>query len=148
VIVRLTVLAPEQGRGTFSLRLPFAAGRAPDAKLRIQHERVSRRHCEFFEQEGTVHVRDLGSTNGTMVDDVPVDPALPMALAPGAVIRLGHVSIRIDYDPFAEAPTMALDADTASRLALPNATGAAGGDPDGPTTDGELERFLRRLTGM
>lgn len=175
MIVHLTVLAPETGRGTFSLRLPFTAGRAADAKLRIQHERVSRRHCEFFEQDGVVFLRDLGSTNGTLVDDAPVDPEVPLALAPGAVIRLGHVAVRIDYDPFAEAPTAALDSATAARLGLsagsrvaadrsgvgpcgdgspggtdPDRTDPNGGDPDrasvdGATTDVELERFLRRL---
>jgi hypothetical protein len=146
VIVHLTVLAPETGRGMFSLRLPFTAGRAADAKLRVQHERVSRRHCEFFEQDGVVFLRDLGSTNGTLVDDAPVDPAVPLALATGAVIRLGHVTVRIDYDPFAEAPTAALDAATAARLGLSTGGGAVvdgsgvggcgDGSPDGTNSKG------------
>jgi predicted component of type VI protein secretion system len=136
VIVHLTVLAPETGRGTFSLRLPFTAGRSADAKLRVQHERVSRRHCEFFEQDGVVFLRDLGSTNGTLVDDAPVDPEVPLALAPGAVVRLGHVAVRIDYDPFAEAPTAALDAATAARLGLSAGSGPADGSGVGIGGDG------------
>lgn len=141
MIVQVTVIAPESGRGTFSLRLPFTVGRGPEAKFRIRHERVSRRHCELYELDGRVFLRDLDSTNGTLVGGADVDPAVPVGLSPGAVIRVGHVTMRVDYDAFADAPTAAFDADEAERIGLPTASD----DTTVATTDVELERFLRRL---
>jgi len=142
VIVQLTVIAPSRARGRFALRLPFTAGRGPEAKLRIQHEQVSRRHCEFTHEDGVVILRDLGSTNGTRVDGAMIDPAVPTQLSPGAVVTLGHVQVRVDYDPRAGAPTAMLAAAAAARLGVSEDTGEKSA---GVTTDRELERFLRRL---
>ncbi len=42
-------------------------------KVKLIHGKVSRLHCEFFEQSGVLYVRDLGSTNGTFVGDQKVE---------------------------------------------------------------------------
>jgi predicted component of type VI protein secretion system len=49
----------------------FLIGRATDCKVRIASEFVSRHHCGLVvdEDEGAVRVRDLGSRNGTFVND-------------------------------------------------------------------------------
>jgi serine phosphatase RsbU (regulator of sigma subunit) len=48
-------------------------GRAADAQVRLDHGMVSRHHAEFARDEGgRIHVRDLGSRNGTLVDGQPV----------------------------------------------------------------------------
>ena len=47
---------------------------------------VSRRHAEFTLEEGTLRVRDLGSTNGIYVNMVPVDDA---TLSPGDEVIIG-----------------------------------------------------------
>jgi pSer/pThr/pTyr-binding forkhead associated (FHA) protein len=43
-------------------------GRADEADVRIDDERVSRRHLEVRRAGGSWHVRDLGSSNGTFLD--------------------------------------------------------------------------------
>jgi hypothetical protein len=43
-------------------------GRDDDADVLIRADDVSRRHALLWRQGGTVHIRDLGSTNGTTVD--------------------------------------------------------------------------------
>ena len=52
----------------------FVIGRAEDCNLRLPYRFVSRHHCELIvdERERAVHVRDLGSHNGTFVNDGPV----------------------------------------------------------------------------
>jgi len=52
----------------------FVIGRAEDCSLRLDNRFVSRHHCELIvdEREHAVHVRDLGSQNGTFVNDGPV----------------------------------------------------------------------------
>lgn len=49
----------------------FMIGRATDCHLRLASSFVSRHHCELIpdENNGAVLVRDLGSQNGTYVND-------------------------------------------------------------------------------
>lgn len=62
------------------------AGRSNDADLFLGDVTVSRRHAEFVLQDGTLKVRDLGSTNGIYVNMVPVDDAV---LVPGDEVIIG-----------------------------------------------------------
>ena len=41
-------------------------GRHDDCLIRIRSSQVSRRHCELFEEENQLILRDLGSSNGTL----------------------------------------------------------------------------------
>jgi hypothetical protein len=53
---------------------------------------ISRLHAELARQgDGTYSIRDLGSTNGTMLNDNsnPLEPDLAVSLAPGDRIRIG-----------------------------------------------------------
>ena len=59
----------------FDLAEPeFVIGRADDCSLRLDSKFVSRHHCELIidEREKAVRVRDLGSQNGTFVNNGPV----------------------------------------------------------------------------
>jgi pSer/pThr/pTyr-binding forkhead associated (FHA) protein len=56
----------------FSLAEPeFIIGRAEDCNLRLPNRFVSRHHCELIinDRDRVVSVRDLGSQNGTFVND-------------------------------------------------------------------------------
>jgi hypothetical protein len=48
---------------------PAVIGRASDCALQFDHRSVSRHHCRIWREEGSYHVRDLGSTNHTYVND-------------------------------------------------------------------------------
>ena len=50
-------------------------GRAPGNHHVIPHHSVSSRHCEIVVGDGPIAVRDLGSTNGTFLDDRPIQEA-------------------------------------------------------------------------
>jgi len=84
---------------TYARRLPIVVGRSSEAKFRIPLDSVSRRHCEIFEKDGAVFVRDLGSTNGTLLDGELVAVAIPTRVRPGGMIQVGGVAIRIEYEP-------------------------------------------------
>jgi hypothetical protein len=47
-------------------------GRGTEADLRLDDPRVSRRHAEIRREDGVFVLTDLDSTNGTLVNDVPV----------------------------------------------------------------------------
>lgn len=54
-------------------------GRDTDALVRIDGPRVSRRHARITIESGRVHLEDLGSRNGTRLNDNPVGGASPLA---------------------------------------------------------------------
>jgi two-component system, cell cycle response regulator len=55
----------------FSLSIgQTVVGRSPKTNLQLDEEEVSRNHAVFTNDGGRVLVRDLGSTNGTYVNDV------------------------------------------------------------------------------
>ena len=47
---------------------PVLVGRGEDCGLRIMHSGVSRHHLAIFPEEGRWWVRDLSSSNGTLID--------------------------------------------------------------------------------
>ena len=60
----------------FSVAHPeYMIGRAEDCDLRLQNRFVSRHHCELIVdgRDQVLRVRDLGSQNGTFVNDGPVN---------------------------------------------------------------------------
>ncbi|MFM8802917.1 MAG: FHA domain-containing protein [Planctomycetia bacterium] len=98
MVVRFHVVSPAAKQRTFTVRLPILLGRGEEAKFRIQHDLVSRKHCEFFERRGQVFVRDLGSTNGTFLNDEQVPVSTKTAVPPGATMRVGGLSFRVEYE--------------------------------------------------
>ena len=64
-------------------------GRDDGCDAVVPLETVSRRHCLVSMSEETARVRDLGSTNGTFVNDCPVVGDEDALLAPGDRLRAG-----------------------------------------------------------
>jgi len=56
---------------------------------------VSRQHCKIKRGTLGVTVQDLGSSNGTWLDDVRLDPYRATLVASGAVLRLGSLELEI-----------------------------------------------------
>lgn len=61
-------------------------GRSGQCDITVADPTVSRRHCEIYTQNGTLHLRDLGSSNLTLVNGQPVKAA---QLQPGNRITVG-----------------------------------------------------------
>jgi predicted component of type VI protein secretion system len=93
--VRLTIIGGKADRSEVRLQLPFFIGRSREADLTIAHPMVSRKHCEVFEFQGMVRVRDLGSLNGTTVLGQTVAES---PLRPEDEFTVGPLTFRIDYD--------------------------------------------------
>jgi|HubBroStandDraft_6_1064221.scaffolds.fasta_scaffold67009_2 pSer/pThr/pTyr-binding forkhead associated (FHA) protein len=71
----------------------FLIGREQDCHLRPNSELVSRHHCVFTVDDFSVHVRDLGSTNGTYVNDQRVRGEI--LLNSGDRIRVGKLDFEL-----------------------------------------------------
>ena len=69
-------------------------GREPSLPLSLDEDsQVSRRHARISVQGGQAVVEDLGSTNGTSVNDQPIHA--PRTLSPGDRIRIGLTVIEL-----------------------------------------------------
>jgi pSer/pThr/pTyr-binding forkhead associated (FHA) protein len=81
----------------FSSRALCVVGRSADCSLQLPGLEVSRRHCLLDIDPPVVHIRDLGSRNGTFVNgvnigqrDVPALPeSVPLHLLPSHELHSG-----------------------------------------------------------
>jgi two-component system cell cycle response regulator len=63
-------------------------GRRPECDIRVRERAVSGVHAEIVRSNGGVMIRDLASTNGTLVNGMRITDAAP--LAQGHLVRLGN----------------------------------------------------------
>jgi FHA domain/FhaA, N-terminal domain len=68
-------------------------GRSRDVDFRIDNADVSRRHAAFYWSDGNIMIKDLESTNGTMVNGYPVDSTV---VHPGDVVLIGDCIITVE----------------------------------------------------
>lgn len=95
---KLVVVGGEAKQAEVRLKaLPATIGRAREATLTLPHPLVSRKHCEIFEENGQLYVKDLDSLNGTYVNNQRIDGQQP--LAPEQLLTLGNVTFRAVYQP-------------------------------------------------
>lgn len=69
-------------------------GRDQGQRICLPDESVSRQHAQIVRQRAGYFVADLASSNGTFLDDVPLEA--PGLLTVGAVLRVGNVELRCE----------------------------------------------------
>jgi hypothetical protein len=72
---------------------PLTIGRAPDNGLMLQDSRASRYHARIYGRQGALLLADLGSTNGSWVNDRQVQE---IALGEGDEIRIGDTLLIVE----------------------------------------------------
>ncbi|WP_033219953.1 FtsK/SpoIIIE domain-containing protein [Kitasatospora phosalacinea] len=111
-------------------------GRSTEADVPLDDPDVSRLHLALhLAEDGRATVQDLGSTNGTRLDEQWL-PEGPAELAPGALLRIGESTLQLARaEGIAARPTVP---DGEGRLRLAPRTGArtAPGRPAAPPADG------------
>lgn len=88
-----------------ALKIPGAAlveqagavvGRSPSAStFVINHEQISRQHFRLSLTADQIMIEDLGSTNGTRVDGVPLEPGQQMPVSDGSRLGLGDLELTL-----------------------------------------------------
>ncbi|MEV7974190.1 FHA domain-containing protein [Cellulomonas sp. NPDC089187] len=68
-------------------------GRAPSCTLVLDDDYSSSQHARIFQQDQRWYVEDMGSTNGTFVDDRKVSGTVEVR--PGTPIRIGQSVIEL-----------------------------------------------------
>src|SRR5262245_45798845 len=91
---RLTAIAgPDAGRSCSARKARATIGTHESNDLVLSDRSVSRFHCEVVWDDDRPRIRDLGSSNATLVDGVSV---LEAHLPEGAVVTLGASRVRFD----------------------------------------------------
>ncbi len=70
-------------------------GRGAFCQIQISDVQLSRRHCEFTNEDGRLYVRDLDSKNGTRVNDELIEDKVE--LEDGDSITVGTNRLRVTY---------------------------------------------------
>ena len=87
--VSLVLLKKNGSQKVFTLREGVTTiGRRSDCQLRIPLMEVSRKHCQLERNGQAVKLRDLGSRNGTFLNNDRIEEA---TVNPGDSIRIGPV---------------------------------------------------------
>ncbi len=117
-------------------------GRQTDCDVRVPAAGISRRHCEIVQEEGGPLIRDLGSSNGTWVNQERVESA---RLSAGDLVSFGSFVfvVRIDGSPaeiepehcFEDGLPEAEEAKAPSRVAKSGGPGGAGAGGAGGVND-------------
>jgi pSer/pThr/pTyr-binding forkhead associated (FHA) protein len=85
---------PEGGKPrAVKVAASMTIGRAPECELRIEDTYASQQHARLFGKNGSWYVEDLGSTNGTFVNDQKL--ASPAIVQPGDSIRIGTTVLEL-----------------------------------------------------
>ncbi|HVR05136.1 MAG TPA: FHA domain-containing protein [Solirubrobacteraceae bacterium] len=71
-------------------------GRGELAEIRLQDPFASSRHARVYEQGGILVIEDLGSTNGTYLNEELLDG--PRPLHPGDRVRIGDSEFSFEVD--------------------------------------------------
>jgi len=92
--IKLVVLGGKHPGQEIAVLVPeFVIGRAPECKLRPNSDMVSRRHCVIAVAEGRVTIRDLGSRNGTIVNQQKITGV--HELRTGDKIKIGPLEFEV-----------------------------------------------------
>lgn len=73
----------------------FRVGRSRHADLQLNDPSVSEQHCEIYVDPLMVMVTDLGSTNGTFLDGVPVQKN---EVSNGQLLHVGAYALRFELE--------------------------------------------------
>ena len=90
----LRQIRPDGSSQTFAVDgRPLTIGRAPDNGLVLRDTKASRHHARLYARRGALLFADLGSTNGSWVNDRRVQE---MALGEGDRIRIGDTILVVE----------------------------------------------------
>ncbi|CAK0778774.1 putative FHA domain-containing protein [Gammaproteobacteria bacterium] len=102
-MAQLTLTFSGRVVGTYAIdRDRLTIGRRPNSHLYIDNLAVSGEHCVINRTNEGYVLEDRGSTNGTYVNEAPVQRHL---LCPGDVIRIGRHELLYADSPTAQDPT-------------------------------------------
>ncbi len=109
----------------------FLIGRDPQCHLRPASSMISKRHCAILVRGTKAHVKDFGSTNGTFLNDKPVDKEIE--IHNGDQLKIGPLLFYVSLEtavPVDQPTPVPPTTVPASSTPAPAKKSAEGGDDD------------------
>lgn len=78
-----------QGHRYFLTQDEMTLGRDSAADITVSDQGISRKHAKFTKENGQVYITDLGSSNGTFINDKKIGPGEKTALEKEDMVKLG-----------------------------------------------------------
>jgi FHA domain len=131
---------PQSGR-RIEVTAELVIGRH-DVAFTIDDPQISRRHAVLRPGDDRLEIEDLGSRNGTWVNDRRIDS--PTSLAPGDVIRIGTCSLEVvgvDATVAAPAPELPQASVAATPPLVPPLSAPAAAPPPVPVSAAGIPPF-------
>lgn len=133
--MKLRVQAGAKEGAEIALKKPnFLIGRSAECSLRAASDAISRRHCQIELTDSGYVVSDLGSRNGTFVNDVAIQAKTP--LRDGDTLRVGPLVFLVVGDPAAAPEKKPPVANVAEAVARASAKA------DGKVEEDDISRWL------
>jgi hypothetical protein len=105
---KLTIILPDQRPMMYQIEAEYThVGRANGNEIPLTYPSVSNRHCMFILSGSDVVLRDLNSSNGTVVNGESISEVI---LRPGDLIQVGVVQIK--FEPGVRRPKLTNTAPT------------------------------------
>lgn len=99
---RLIITRPDLPESTQTIESEYThVGRSANNEICLPYPPVSSRHCMFIQSGPDVVLRDLNSSNGTLVNDELINEVI---LRPGDVIQVGSVTMK--FEPGVKRPKL------------------------------------------
>ncbi|MFO0905343.1 MAG: FHA domain-containing protein [Pirellulales bacterium] len=92
---KLVIIAGSTKQQDIKLRLPAVLGRGRACSIQLPQPLISRQHCEIYADGDKLLVRDLGSLNGTLVNNERVTET---ELLDGMLLTIGSVTFRVEIE--------------------------------------------------
>lgn len=96
---QLRVVASVEGQAlmvgeVIALQQVTLLGRDPDNTITLSDVAASNRHARISRENGVWWLEDLGSRNGTLLNELPLSK--PVSLVDGDIIGIGKVRLRLE----------------------------------------------------
>lgn len=82
---------PDRGKALKHEDDTLYVGRSDENQIQIRDKSVSRKHLKIIKKGNAYVIEDLGSTNGTFINDKPVMPGKPYTVQGGVPVGVGNI---------------------------------------------------------
>jgi pSer/pThr/pTyr-binding forkhead associated (FHA) protein len=124
----LVVQGKPEGKEILIRTARFLIGRNPDCDIRPNSDLISRQHCEITQVGEEVRLKDMGSSNGTIVNGERISGEV--VLNDGDLIQVGPLGFQVMLQSSSVTPAAQPAAASAVAAVAPAATGEPTGDHD------------------
>ena len=95
---RLQIIEPNGARRSQPIgSRPLVIGRDPECDVVIGYEQASRHHAQIAFDGYRYTITDLGSTNGTFLDDDLIPPQTAIEWPANMPVRIGNIIFRLQF---------------------------------------------------